>query len=60
MTEEEFKLWATLKILKLREMLDFDNSLFTTTELDMLFAIKEQHKNEDRKKEKGKIVQLFQ
>jgi len=59
MDDEKFKIWATLKILALSKALDYDNSLFTTSNLDMLFAIRDAHQEKIRKEQSGKIIQLF-
>lgn len=60
MNDEQFKIWAALKILELREALGNANSFFTTTELDMLFNIKEQYQSKIRKQQTGnKIIKLF-
>ena len=59
MTEEEFILWATLKILEMREAMGNDNSFFTTNDLDMLFKIRDENLTKIRKETKGKIVPLF-
>ena len=58
MNDKKYILWATLKILELRKALDYDNSFFTTSQLDRLFAIRDLQQEEDRKKLKNKVRKL--